>query len=113
MADHSVRSERSLDEQGRGRKSMGATTIDSAQTVLRTPPILDLLAAGQCADRSVPLLIRGERGDGNDVLARLIPATSPRQAYSFMKANCAVEAGARCEAELFRPGKWASPLATR
>jgi len=113
MADHSVRSERSLDEQGRGRKSMGATTIDSAQTVLRTPPILDLLAAGQCADRSVPLLIRGERGVGKDVLARLIHATSPRQTYSFMKVNCAVEAVERCEAELFGCEKGASPLAIR
>jgi len=78
-----------------------------------TAPILDLLAAGQCADRSVPLLIRGERGVGKDVLARFIHATSPRQAYPFIKVNCAVEAVERCEADLFGREKGLSPLAIR
>src|SRR5436309_1131715 len=103
MADHSAGSERSLDEQGRALKMVSVGTA----------PILDILAAGQCADRSVPLLIRGERGVGKDVLARLIHATSPRQAYSFIKVNCAVQAIERCEADLFGREKGVSPLAIR
>ncbi len=78
-----------------------------------TAPILDLLAAGQCADRSVPLLMRGEHGVGKDVLARLIHATSARQAYSFIKVNCAGEAVERCETDLFGREKGSSPLAIR
>ena len=78
-----------------------------------TAPVLDLLAAGQCADRGVPLLIRGEHGVGKDVLARLIHATSARQAYSFIKVNCAGEAGERCETDLFGREKGSSPLAIR
>jgi len=78
-----------------------------------TAPILDLLAAGQCADRSVPLLMQGEHGVGKDVLARLIHATSARQAYSFIKVNCAGEAVERCETDLFGREKGSSPLAIR
>ena len=103
MADHSAGSERSLDEQGRALKMISVGTA----------PILDLLAGGQCADRSVPLLMRGEHGVGKDVLARLIHATSARQAYSFIKVNCAGEAVERCETDLFGREKGSSPLAIR
>jgi len=84
---------------------------ETVQTVLRTARILDLVAAGQRADRGV--LIRGEHGVGKDVLARLIHATSARQAYSFIKVNCAVDAVERCEADLFGHEKGASPRAIR
>jgi DNA-binding NtrC family response regulator len=92
---------------------VGATATESAQTVLKTPPILDLLAASHSAFPGAPLLIRGERGVGKDVLARLIHAASPRQGYSFIKVNCAAQGFERCEADLFGREKGVSPLACR
>jgi two-component system nitrogen regulation response regulator GlnG len=59
------------------------------------------------------LLIRGEPGVGKDTLARLIHAASARRSHTFIKVNCAVEPGDRCEADLFGHETGASPLATR
>src|SRR5206468_1913391 len=98
--------------EGAKMRSWGATR-NSVQSVLRTPQILDLVAAADSADPSVPLLIRGERGVGKDVLARLIHAASVRQSYSFVKVNCAAQTVERCEAALFGCEKGASSLGIR
>jgi transcriptional regulator with GAF, ATPase, and Fis domain len=79
----------------------------------KTRPILDLVAQAQRADPRVPLLIRGERGVGKDILARLIHAASTREPYPFIKVNCAVQAVDRCEADLFGHERGALPLALR
>lgn len=80
---------------------------------MRTPQTRDLVAAGERADPSVPLLIRGERGVGKDVLARLNHATSTRCSYSFVKVNCAAQTVERCEAALFGCEKGAASLVSR
>ena len=93
--------------------SAGDATIECAPTVLKTPRVLDLVAAGQRADHRVPLLIRGERGAGKDIVARLIHAASARQPHSFVKMNCAVQPVERSEADLFGLERGTSPLASR
>src|SRR5213076_679187 len=93
--------------------SAGDATIECAPTVLKTPRVLDLVAAGQRADHRVPLLIRGERGAGKDIVARLIHAASARQPHSFVKMNCAVQPADRSEADLFGLERGTSPLASR
>src|SRR2546421_3758914 len=99
---------------GEGTKmSAGDATIECAPTVLKTARVLDLVAAGQRADPRVPLLIRGERGTGKDILARLIHAASARQPHSFVKVNCAAQPADRSEADLFGHERGASPLASR
>ncbi|PYM70330.1 MAG: hypothetical protein DME03_21150 [Candidatus Rokuibacteriota bacterium] len=59
-----------------------------ALSVLQTPRIRGLVATAQQANPGTPLLICGEPGVGKDVLARLVHAVSPRQAYPFIKVNC-------------------------
>src|ERR671930_315257 len=88
-------------------------TIECVPTVLRTARILDLVATGQRADPRVPLLIRGERGVGKDIVARLIHAASARQPHPFVKVNCAVKPADRSEADLFGQERGSSPLASR
>lgn len=91
-----------------------SATNACVQTVLRTARILDLVAAGQRVSPGTPLLIRGERGVGKDVLARLVHAASARQPYAFIKVNCAAQAAAgRSEVDLFGLERGASPLAIR
>ena len=82
-------------------------------TILKTARILDLVAIGQRAGLGVPLLIRGEAGDGKDILARLLHADSARQLHSFIKVNCRVEHVGRCEVDLFGHEKEATPLSIR
>jgi DNA-binding NtrC family response regulator len=84
-----------------------------ASTVLQTQRILDLVATAQRSDPRVPLLIRGERGVGKDVVARLIHAASGRQPYSFIKVNCGVQALDRCAADLFGHERGSGPLPLR
>jgi len=93
--------------------SAGDATTDCVPTILRTAQILDLVACGQRADLRAPLLIRGEAGVGKDILARLIHAASARQAYSFIKVNCAAQPADRGEADLFGHEREASPVAIR
>src|SRR5205809_6471339 len=91
----------------------GDATIECAPTVLKTPRVLDLVAAGQRADHRVPLLIRGERGAGKDIVARLIHAASARQPHSFAKMKSAGEPADRSEADLFGLERGTSPRASR
>ena len=72
-----------------------------ALSVLQTPRIRGLVATAQQGDPGTPLLICGEPGVGKDVLARLVHAASPRQAYPFIKVNCRDRALQRCGADLF------------
>ena len=85
----------------------------SVPTILKTARILDLVAIGQRAGLGVPLLIRGEAGDGKDILARLLHADSARQLHSFIKVSCGVERVGRCEVDLFGHEKEETPLSIR
>ena len=91
--------------------ALGATT--DVPTVMRTARVLDLVAAGQRAGPRIPLLIRGERGVGKDILARLIHGGSSRQTSSFVKVTCGPQLADRGEADLFGHEKGASPFAIR
>ena len=84
-----------------------------ALSVLQTPRIRGLLAAAQQSDPGRPLLIFGEPGVGKDVLARLVHAASPRQAYPFIKVNCRDQALQRCGADLFGHERGVDPVEIR
>jgi len=62
-------------------------TGECVPTILSTPRILDLAALGRRAASCVPVLIRGEAGVGEDILARLIHADSARRDYAFIKVK--------------------------
>lgn len=84
-----------------------------ALSVLQTPRIRGLVATAQQSDLGAPLLIYGEPGVGKDVLARLVHASSPRQAYPFIKVNCRDQALQRCGADLFGHERGVDPMEIR
>jgi DNA-binding NtrC family response regulator len=98
--------------EGSTMSALGATT-EGVPTVVTTARILDLVAREGRAQPGVPLLIRGERGVGKGIVARLIHSASPRRAHSFIKVNCAVDPPDRLEADLFGHEKGTSPRAIR
>ena len=92
--------------------SLGVAT-EWFPSILQTRRILDLVATAHRASPQAPVLIRGERGVGKDVLARLIHAASVRHPYAFIKVNCRTQEPARCRANLFGFEKGAAPDALR
>jgi DNA-binding NtrC family response regulator len=84
-----------------------------AVSVLQTPRIRGLVATAQRANPGTPLLICGEPGVGKDVLARLVHAVSPRQAYPFIKVNCRDQALQRGGPDLFGHERGVEPLELR
>ena len=84
-----------------------------ALSVLQTPRIRGLVATAQQANPGTPLLICGEPGVGKDVLARLVHAVSPRQAYPFIKVNCRDQALQRGGPDLFGHERGVDPLERR
>jgi DNA-binding NtrC family response regulator len=54
-----------------------------------SPPFLEVITqAGELAKISRPILIRGERGTGKELLARFIHAASPRRDKPYLIVNC-------------------------
>jgi DNA-binding NtrC family response regulator len=67
----------------------------------------------QVADTDAIVAIRGERGTGKDVMARVIHAASPRRERPFVKLSCAAASLERLEADLFGQEKGTAPDAHR
>src|SRR6202047_2527268 len=53
------------------------------------------------AGANVPVLIQGESGTGKDIIARMIPASSPWKTGPWVKVNCPAIPGTLLESELF------------
>src|SRR5258707_2834028 len=57
--------------------------------------------AALVANVEIPVLMLGESGTGNEVMARLVHKLSPRAHRTFLKVNCAAVPGDLLESELF------------
>jgi DNA-binding NtrC family response regulator len=69
---------------------------------IRSPAMARLIKkAERAAQRSVPILIEGEPGTGQELLAREIHRSGPRKDAPFITLNCALVPSEQLEAELF------------
>ena len=75
---------------------------DSYNIVGETPPILEVLAqVREVASIPRPILIRGERGTGKELVAAAIHQSGTRRRSPFITVNCAALAEGLLECELF------------
>jgi DNA-binding NtrC family response regulator len=72
---------------------------------------MQMVAQGTCGDPFI--VIRGERGTGKDLLARMLHTASGRAAAHFMKVDCATRPAGRLASQLFGHERGASPDAGR
>src|SRR5438132_13949328 len=74
-------------------------------TSSKMQPIRDLIS--KVASTNTTVLLRGESGTGEEVLARALHKASPRAGRQFLKVNCAALPGELLESEFFGHDKGA------
>jgi DNA-binding NtrC family response regulator len=82
--------------------SVGLVPETYGDITFRSPAMARLhKKAEKAAQRSVPILIEGEPGTGQELLARAIHRSGPRKDAPFIALNCALAPSEQLEAELF------------
>jgi DNA-binding NtrC family response regulator len=82
--------------------SAGLVPETAGDFVLRSPAMIRLFKkAEKAAQRSIPVLIEGEPGTGQELLARAIHKSGPRKDAPFVTLNCALVPPLQLEAEIF------------
>jgi DNA-binding NtrC family response regulator len=61
------------------------------------------------AQAEAPVLVRGERGAGRSLIARVLHASGPKPEQPFITINCAAEDGTRLEEQLFKRDRSGNP----
>lgn len=84
------------------RLSAGLTPETYGDLTFRSPAMARLVKkAEKAAQRSFPVLIEGELGTGQELVARAIHQSGPRKDAAFVTLNCSLIPPDQIEAELF------------
>ena len=93
---------RSLRQELEEARQIVASRDAGSLIIGQTPPMQQLVERiNTVAQSDAPVLIRGERGTGKDLVAHTLHARSPRKNAPFVAVNCAAFPEDLIEAELF------------
>src|SRR5258707_13809620 len=91
-----------LQEEVRSLRRQLAGSQSASEIITRNPLMLQQLElARQVAESPIPVLIEGESGTGEELVAHFVHDQSTRSAKPFVKVNCASLAEGLLESELF------------